>query len=46
MSATYILVSAAKMGRSVEWERKSNLAYTQKDIDVVRAEWANHVMKF
>ncbi|KAM5573609.1 hypothetical protein ABKV19_013246 [Rosa sericea] len=31
---------------ATKWERKSNLAYTQKDIDVVRAEWANHVMKF
>ncbi|PRQ47016.1 hypothetical protein RchiOBHm_Chr2g0095171 [Rosa chinensis] len=32
--------------KNLVWEGKSNLAYTQKDIDVVRAEWANHVMMF
>ncbi|PRQ45676.1 hypothetical protein RchiOBHm_Chr3g0494181 [Rosa chinensis] len=40
------IVEDKNLEYATKWERKSNLAYTQKDIDVVRAEWANHVMKF
>ncbi|KAM5584319.1 hypothetical protein ABKV19_003938 [Rosa sericea] len=29
-----------------EWGTRSNLVYTDKDIDEIRAEWAKHVLKF
>ncbi|XP_024196227.1 ribosomal RNA small subunit methyltransferase NEP1 [Rosa chinensis] len=31
---------------SRKWDRRTNLVYTEKDIDEVRAERAKHVMKF
>jgi hypothetical protein len=30
----------------LQWERKMNKVYTQKDIDQVRAEWAKCIVKF
>ncbi|XP_062030595.1 uncharacterized protein LOC133746423 [Rosa rugosa] len=29
-----------------EWGTRSNLIYTDKDIDEIRVEWAKHVLKF
>ncbi|XP_040367479.1 uncharacterized protein LOC112180552 [Rosa chinensis] len=31
---------------AAKWERRTNLVYTEKDIDQVRAEWAKHVIMF
>ncbi|PRQ45888.1 hypothetical protein RchiOBHm_Chr3g0496551 [Rosa chinensis] len=29
-----------------KWQRRSELIYTQKDIDAVRSEWAKFMMKY
>ncbi|XP_062014016.1 uncharacterized protein LOC133730446 [Rosa rugosa] len=40
------IVEDKNLDFSIKWGTGSNLVYTDKDIDEIRAEWAKHVLKF
>ncbi|XP_040368744.1 uncharacterized protein LOC121051020 isoform X1 [Rosa chinensis] len=40
------IIKDKNLGFASKWQRRSELIYTQKDIDVVRSEWAKFVMKY
>ncbi|PRQ33270.1 hypothetical protein RchiOBHm_Chr1g0326141 [Rosa chinensis] len=40
------IVEDKNLDFSMKWGTRSNLVYTVNDIDEIRAEWAEHVLKF
>ncbi|XP_062027082.1 uncharacterized protein LOC133743232 [Rosa rugosa] len=40
------IVEDTNLEFATKWDRRTNLVYTENDINEVRAEWAKHVMKF
>ncbi|PRQ33588.1 hypothetical protein RchiOBHm_Chr5g0059281 [Rosa chinensis] len=40
------IVEDTNLEFATKWERRTNLVYTEKNIDEVRAEWAKHVINF
>ncbi|XP_040365460.1 AT-rich interactive domain-containing protein 3 isoform X2 [Rosa chinensis] len=44
--ADWVKINVKRFSDCFEWQRRSELFYTQKDVDVVRSEWAKFVMKY
>ncbi|PRQ49338.1 hypothetical protein RchiOBHm_Chr2g0120801 [Rosa chinensis] len=40
------IVEDKNLDFSIKWGTRSNLVYTNKDIDEIRVEWAKHILKF